>query len=147
MGVSILGKDVSLVSSIAGKAKANIGSVGGIGGWNGGGGGTWTLAFNDVSGILSGQTNTQTIPENTTLYFEWTLISQGGTQWTIWNQTTNTSYPYITGNGELFTTLNFNTNDIIYFVFISTIFDGIMTIKENNSLGRLIDEFNVTITD
>lgn len=35
MGVSILGKDVSLISSIAGKAKTNVSNVGGIGGWAG----------------------------------------------------------------------------------------------------------------
>jgi hypothetical protein len=38
MGVAIIGKDVSLISSIAGKAKATIANVGGIAGWAGGGG-------------------------------------------------------------------------------------------------------------
>ena len=37
MGVQILNKDVSVISSILSKPKANIGNVGGIGGWAGGG--------------------------------------------------------------------------------------------------------------
>lgn len=42
MGVQIFNKDVSVVSSIKGIAKANINNVGGIGGWSGGGGGDVT---------------------------------------------------------------------------------------------------------
>lgn len=37
MGVQILNKDVSIISSIVGRAKATIGNVGGITGWAGGG--------------------------------------------------------------------------------------------------------------
>jgi hypothetical protein len=39
MGVQILNKDVSVISSIAGTAKASIGSIFGTTGWAGGGGG------------------------------------------------------------------------------------------------------------
>lgn len=39
MGVQILNKDVSILSSVLNKPKANIGNVFGIGGWTGGGGG------------------------------------------------------------------------------------------------------------
>lgn len=37
MGVQILNKDVSVISSILSKPKANISNVGGVGGWAGGG--------------------------------------------------------------------------------------------------------------
>ena len=42
MGVQIFNKDVSVISSIKGIAKANISNVSGIGGWSGGGGGDVT---------------------------------------------------------------------------------------------------------
>lgn len=39
MGVQILNKDVSIISSVLNKPKASISSIFGIGGWSGGGGG------------------------------------------------------------------------------------------------------------
>ena len=39
MGIQILNKDVSVISSVMGKAKASIGSIFGKTGWSGGGGG------------------------------------------------------------------------------------------------------------
>ena len=55
MGVQILNKDVSVVSTILGKAKANISSIWGATGWSGGGGGPATQGpFNPGSAANRG---------------------------------------------------------------------------------------------
>lgn len=71
MGVQILSKDVSLISSIGGIAKASIGNVEGITGWAGGGGGFQPGDFDFVflSGTM-GQSNTVTFTKTATLYLQ-----------------------------------------------------------------------------
>lgn len=72
MGVQILNKDVSVISSVLGRAKAGISNVGGIGGWAGGGGGggfqPGDFNFNDTSVFGAGSTNTVTFTKSGTLF-------------------------------------------------------------------------------
>jgi len=65
MGIQILNKDVSVISSIAGTAKASIGSIFGTTGWAGGGG----FDFVFLSGT-DGNTNTVTFTKTETLYLQ-----------------------------------------------------------------------------
>ena len=71
MGVQILNKDVSVISSFLSKPKANIGSVGGVTGWAGGGGfqpGDFNFNNLTFSSITTGITNTVTFTKSGTLY-------------------------------------------------------------------------------
>jgi hypothetical protein len=65
MGIQILNKDVSVISSIAGIPKANIGSIFGTTGWVGGG----DFDFVFLSGT-EGNTNTVTFTKTETLYLQ-----------------------------------------------------------------------------
>ena len=114
----------------------------------GGGGSTWTLNFTGGDcNLIDCLTNSQTIPENVTLYFE-TTVTSGGYQWLIrkngvdvfFGLTSNTDPP------ELTTTLTFSINDTFIFIF-NGVGTGTMTIKENNSSGRLIDDFPIVVAD
>lgn len=139
MGVQILNKDVSVISSIANIAKAKISNVGGIGGWVGDP--TWTLSFNDIYniGIGYGETNTQTIPENATLYFD--LADEN------WNFGDLTVYKNGVGvfTGTVDTTISFNANDTLYIAVESANINTSMTIRQNNASGRVIATFNITV--
>lgn len=139
MGVQILNKDVSLISSIANVAKAQISNVGGIGGWVGDP--TWTLSFDDIYniGIGYGETNTQTIPENATLYFD--LADEN------WNFGDLTVYKNGVGvfTGTVDTTISFNANDTLYIAVESANINTSMTIRQNNASGRVIATFNITV--
>ena len=64
MGIQILNKDVSVISSIAGTAKASIGSILGTTGWAGGGDVTpnavdWATVYYDNDSVLWGYSERQ----------------------------------------------------------------------------------------
>ncbi len=69
MGIQILNKDVSVISSIVGTAKASIGSIFGTTGWAGGG--EFVPGdFNFADGNTSYTTNTVTFTKSGRLYIE-----------------------------------------------------------------------------
>ena len=78
MGIQILNKDVSIISSIGGIAKASIGNVGGLPGWSGG---TFTpgdFTFTDATSD-NYTSNTVTFTKSGTLYIYGT--SDGNMEW------------------------------------------------------------------
>ena len=101
----------------------------------------WTLSFTDIYDITNGagQTNTQIIPENTTLYFE-----LGQENWTFGDYFIykNSIEVY---SGSTNTTISFNVNDTLYIYAESFSITTTMTIKQTNSSGRIIDTFNITL--
>lgn len=107
-------------------------------------GSTWTLAFNDVIEYTTGEgtTNTQTIPENSTLYFVVRNVLEEGAYEIYKNSSFNTSGDQVTSS-----TVSFSQNDTLFIKIICsyTTFSGIMDIKENNSSGRLIDSFEFLV--
>jgi len=107
-------------------------------------GSTWTLAFNDVIEYNTGEgtTNTQTIPENSTLYFVVRNVLEEGVYDIYKNSSNNTSGDQVTSS-----TVSFSQNDTLFIKIIcsGTTFSGIMDIKENNSSGRLIDSFEFLV--
>lgn len=101
----------------------------------------WTLSFTDIYDIINGagQTNTQIIPENTTLYFE-----LGQENWTFGDYFIyKNSIEVFSGSTN--TTISFNVNDTLYIYAESLSITTTMTIKQTNSSGRVIDTFNITL--
>lgn len=100
----------------------------------------WTLSFNDVSSTSGfGQTNTQTIPENVTLFVDFSIVMNFGECEIYKNSTLLTAT-----NDDI--TLILNTNDTLRFDFYSSGYTGaVITLKETNSSGRVIDAFNVNV--
>lgn len=71
MGVQILNKDVSVISSILSKPKANIGSVGGISGWAGSSGfqpGDFNFTNISYNAFADAYSNVITFTKSGTLY-------------------------------------------------------------------------------
>ena len=69
MGIQIINKDVSVVSSVLGKPKANISSILGKSGWSGGGAFV-PGDFNFANGNVTYTTNTVTFTKSGRLYIE-----------------------------------------------------------------------------
>jgi len=102
MGVQILNKDVSVISSILSKPKANISSVFGIGGWAGGGADVtpnptpdWgTVGYNDAVQIWNySQQQIQGI--NTTITLR---TNYDATYSTLWYAVSNTTFGFSGGS-------------------------------------------------
>ncbi len=103
----------------------------------------WTLNFNDINHSCYGSTNAQTIPEDTTLYLE--ITGSSGINGFGVSFTYDTLYP--DWNNE--TTHSFYENDSLTIYIGHCIIDedisGVITIRENNSEGRIVDQFNYDI--
>jgi hypothetical protein len=143
MGVQILNKDVSLLASVNGKAKATISNVFGATGWaGGGGGGTFApgdFNFNDVtfSPFSEGYSDTITFTKSGTLYITCVQGSNGNigavcyvngptNYLDFWVTTTeaalnvsslNTGGSGITMYNALYAAINVNVNNTMYFYF------------------------------
>jgi hypothetical protein len=105
----------------------------------------WTLEFDDINGSCGGSTNAQTIPEDTTLYLE--ITGSSGINGFGVSFTYDTLYP--DWNNE--TTHSFYENDSLTIYIGHCIIDedisGVITIRENNSEGRIVDQFNYDISN
>jgi hypothetical protein len=149
MGVAILNKDVSLISSITGKAKAIIANVGGITGWTGVDVTPNAVNWTDVSGGTSGQTNEQTISgisTSITLRIEFTgNLDTGNSMRMYINNTEILLTDDIVDNG--FSNQTVNNNDVVYFSFSS--FYGVAseqtTIKNSSDNNTILDTFIVDL--
>lgn len=176
MGVKILNKDVSIISSILSKPKANISSVGGIGGWAGGGGGggfqPGDFNFNNISYNIFGDayTNTVTFTKSGTLYIIGiqgpvaVIGSQcyinGSNELDFWSSTamaiSNAGSINTGGDGRflyfpLYAVITVNINDTMRFYAYNE--DGAYTsdnatveLRLNSFSGTLIDNFTITQT-
>lgn len=153
MGVSIINKDVSVISSILSRPKASISTVFGVGGWSGGDDVTpnavnWT----DITGEGVGTTNTQTISGintsiilrveytgNTSITGNLANVSVNGTEYQMDSDLENNGF-------YIFTV---NNGDSIFFRFIS--FFGIITpqtvtIKNSSDSNSILDTFTVQLS-
>jgi hypothetical protein len=116
--------------------------------FTGGGGSTWTLNFTGLDCLsISCGSNTQTVPENVTLYF--LITPDVGTQKPTWDIQKNFETIFISdGTGPLDTTLSFNAGDTIRMtvgnISLST---GTITIRQDNSSGRLIASVPYAVQD
>ena len=158
MGVQILNKDVSVISSIMGKDKANISSVFGIGGWaEAAGFVSGDFIFNDVINTNGGTTNTQTSPKTGTLfiYVDFSIIGgyqdgvcqvecykNGASQFIF--ALDNTSPPYES-------TLSISSGDTLYFTItriapVPGTYDYFdIVLKNQRSSGTEVDRFLVDL--
>jgi hypothetical protein len=102
-----------------------------------------------VSGLIQAYTNIQTIPENSTLYFELPPISPPGSTNGFWEFLVNGSSVFYEIISTTTTTYTFLAGDELQISFFSNgvAINGTFRIKENNSSGRLIDEFAVDVID
>ena len=162
MGVQLIGKDVSLISSIAGIAKASIGSVSGV-----------VVAaanpflpgdFNFADGTTDYNTNTVTFTKSGKLYIYGTVggnadwnsycYKNGTPLYFYFNSTDAITYEQ-TGGGSPGTFLysgnyavvSVNIGDAMYFSFsaIGPFGDtGTVDIRINSFSGTLIDTINMT---
>ena len=168
MGVQILNKDVSLISSITGIAKANIANVGGVTGWTGGGADVipnptpnWgDIGYNGVTGIFDyRQAQIQGISSNITLKLTYNENTVGEIYYYI---TTDANYITTisdvnppTGQPDSFTrilssdSLVVSNGEYIIFGLESNFATGTESIQVlNNSDGNtLLDTFNATNTE
>jgi hypothetical protein len=107
----------------------------------------WTLNFTGLDcNNLSCNSNTQTVPENVTLYFLMTLdVGTSKPDWDIFKN--GESIFNSIDDGPLDTTLSFNANDSISMRIVSLIATGTITIRQDNSSGRLIDSVPYAVAD
>ena len=164
MGIQILNKDVSVISSVMGKPKASIGSIFGTTGWASGGGFV-PGDFNFADGNTDYTTNTVTFTKSGRLHIEGTMSGEGellaygylnGASMTFWNTTARALlYPNSFGgggDGALLYTANYAVFDVsvgntMYFtVGGSSPFGavGTVTFKITSFTGTLIDSFTAT---
>lgn len=164
MGVQLIGKDVSLISSIGGIAKASISSVGGVTGWAGGGG-FQPGDFDFVNGSTPYTSNTVTFTKSGKLCISG-LISAGQADMEMYCYTN--SYPSVAfynttttaeaneqndpnnSDGNLLTkyaVVPVSIGDTMYFI-IGAQGPGSTTatveIRSNSFSGTLIDTFTIT---
>lgn len=160
MGVQILNKDVSLVSSIMGKDKANISSVFGIGGWSGGTAGfvSGDFVFNDVINTNGGTTNTQTSPKTGTLFIYADFSIIGGYQDGVCQVECykNSALQFTFALDGAFppyeSTLSISSGDTLYFTINRIVFfpGGLydyfdIVLKNQRSSGTEVDRFLVDL--
>lgn len=156
MGVQILNKDVSIISTILSKPKANIGNVFGIGGWAGGVVGfvSGDFNFSDVIGAGGGGTNTQISPKTGTLYIYLDLLNFDGVSELVLNKNGTMEYVFdllFAGPPFEYTlsissgdTLDFIVNDIV--PFPNSLYDSYNVVLRNeNVLGTIVDQFLVDL--
>jgi hypothetical protein len=176
MGVALIGKDVSLISSIGGIAKASIGSVGGITGWAGGGGfQPGDFNFDNViysSDNRGGVSNTVTFTKSGSLYVSAPQSTNNDISGETYlssnyivffdNEVDALANPnntgFSTGTGQIYVdasnfyeVLNVNIGDTLYFVFYSysDVYNPdtvTITFRANSFSGPIIDTFTVTQT-
>lgn len=171
MGVQILNKDVSILSSVLSKPKANIGNIGGIGGWAAGSGfQPGDFNFNDVSfsWTSEGTTNSITFNKSGKLYITGTSSNIGGycyinTSNTLdfWLNTTlatSNQGSLNTGGtglflvyGGLYAVITVNVNDTMYFYFFNEIGEpfadsATVDLRIDSFSGTIIDSFTVTMS-
>lgn len=109
-----------------------------------GGGGTWTLTFTGGQcGLINCTTDTQTIPETVTLYFE-RITTAGGA--TISFYKNNTFVVFMDSSFDT-TTLSFNANDTLGFSFSGIYGEGTLVIRQDNASGRLISNVPFFVQD
>mgnify|MGYP003654156573 CR=1 FL=1 len=167
MGIQILNKDVSVISSVMGKAKASIGSIFGKTGWSGGGGadvtpnptpnwadisidentGLYTTAVQQVQGISSPITLELSINNASfiTIYYKvdgsapsWT---NGGTQWDGnsigWTQIISFPVTFSVSNNQY---VSFGCTSLSLAVIRT------LTVKNNSDGAATLDTFTATVT-
>jgi len=162
MGVQILNKDVSLISSIANVAKAQISNVGGIVGWAGGGDVTpnptpnWANIGYDDNNALSTVAVQQIQGINTTISLEVTItanaifakfykIDNSAPAWT--NGGTVSGFTGWTTIGSFPLTFNVTNNQYVSFGCYSYGDETATVTVKNNSDGAVtLDTFTATIT-
>ena len=166
MGIQILNKDVSVISSVMGKPKASIGSIFGTTGWASGGGFVpGDFAFND--GNTDYTTNTVTFTKSGRLYIqgypnsgEITGIGYlNGQQMYFYatsaNAIANPNSFGPTGFGNILYSGNYGVFDVsigntMYFTFFGTNYpfgdSGIISFKITSFTGTLIDDFTITMS-
>lgn len=149
MGVQIFGKDVSVISSIINKAKANISNVVGVVGWSGGVDviPNPTPDWTDISGASPGQTNTQTISGiNTSIILRIESDYNGFGQFRIFiNDVGYNLDTDIETNG--FSDQTVNNGDVVYFSRSSAgNVSETVTVKNNSDNNTVLDTFSITLT-
>lgn len=175
MGVQILNKDVSILSSVLNKPKANIGNIFGIGGWAGGGGfQPGDFNFNNLSfpWFTVGTTNTVAFTKSGTLYISAPQSGDNNLNMLCYfsKNTPNTlgfyastseaitfiDNPYgsvspLRQDPNFYAVCNVNIGDTMYFEFTSE-FGGpdqgsTITFRVDSFTGTIIDTFSVAATN
>ena len=116
--------------------------------WNSYTGTDWTLNFTGLDcNSITCNSNTQTVPENVTLYFLMTLdVDTNKPNWVV--RKNGTIIFNSDGLGPLETTLSYNADDSIEMNLSSVnLATGTITIRQDNSSGRLIDSVPYSVVD
>ena len=143
MGIQILNKDVSIISNVMGKPKANIGNIFSKTGWAGGGDVTPNAVnWMDVYIASGGSTNTVTITGiNTAINLS---ISFTGYEIGAFNVYKNDSETSLADEGSPFT-LSVSNNDQIYFYASTGMTQTISVTVTNASDGNtVLDTFTIS---
>lgn len=148
MGIQILNKDVSVVSSVIGKLKANIGSILGKTGWSGGSDVIPDpLNWTNITGEGFGQTNTQTIAGiNVPITLRIESDYNGGGQSNIFVNDVEYNMADDFGNDGFHNQI-VNNGDIIYFYRSSS--GGAsetVTVKNSSDGDVVLDTFTISLT-
>lgn len=151
MGVQILNKDVSVISSIMGRPKANISSIWGATGWSGGGADVtpnptpdWGGAYTAFAPATIVDSNTiQVLGINTTITLGINVQTNDGGTLTVGVNTTNSYGGTITDISSGITTFTVSNNQYVTFrydmsSFGSYIFDVINQSDGNAILGTTV---------
>ena len=164
MGIQILNKDVSIISSIGGIAKASIGNVGGLPGWTGGGDVTpnavnWADVTDPTSSaIIVGVQQIQGI--TSTINLE---VSRSGDVFKIYYKIDN-SAPTWTNGGPFFSSftswteiisfpviINVSNNQYVSFgcgpSFFGQNATSTITVKNNSDSAITLDTFTATVSN
>lgn len=149
MGIQILNKDVSVVSSVLGKPKSNISSILGKTGWSGGGSDVIPNPVNwtDITGSGTGQTNTQTISGiNTNITLRIEADYNGNGSFNIFVNDVEYDMTFQLGDDGFYSQIVSNGNTIYFNRSSSGFVSEYVTVKNTSDSNVVLDTFTISLT-
>ncbi len=106
--------------------------------------GNWILNFSNISGSMQAYTSTESILDNITLHITASASNRYATIYWLKNGGSTTAYM---GNNYYSRTMAFNINDTIRFRVTSWYrVNGTITLRENDINGRVLAQFNYSVS-